>query len=507
MQEERKKNAGRNIFFGVLLKMYQILVPFLMRTAIIYCLGIQYLGLNSLFTSILQVLNLAELGVGGAMVYSMYKPVAESDGKSICALMRLYKIYYRIIGLVIAILGMCLLPFIPKLIKSDVPADVNIYILYLLNLSVTVLSYWLFAYKNCLLEAHQRADVASKVTLVTNTIQYILQFLVLFYLKNYYLFIIVSLITQAMTNVVTAVVAGKMYPQYHPHGKLEKNKITEINHRIRDLFTSKVGTVILGSVDTLVISAFLGLKVLAIYQNYYYIMNSIYCLVGVILTSVMAGIGNSLIVESPEKNYQDFRKFSFLISWIINICCCCFVALYQPFMELWVGKKLMLPFSYVILFCIYYYVCELSMVWATYKDAAGLWHADRFRPLIGATVNLILNIILVQFIGLYGILLSTILSYVFVSMPWLVHNLFQLLFKKSFKPYLCETIKYMLASVVSIFSTYWICKRIYIGGIGQLIVCAIVAVIVPILYQYILFHKSECFRLSVELVKKMIGRK
>lgn len=155
MKIERTKNASRNIIFGIILKAYQILIPFLMRTAMIYFMGVQYLGLNSLFTSILQVLNLTELGVGIAMVYSMYKPIADDDTKTICALMRLYRLYYRIIGLVIAVMGGILTPFIPYLVKSDLPSGLNIYVLYLLNLAATILSYWLFAYKNALFQAHQ----------------------------------------------------------------------------------------------------------------------------------------------------------------------------------------------------------------------------------------------------------------------------------------------------------------------------------------------------------------
>ena len=139
MKIERTKNAGRNIIFGSVLKIYQIAIPFLMRTAMIYFMGVQYLGLNSLFTSILQVLNLAELGVGSAMVYSMYKPIAEDDSETICALVRLYRMYYNVIGAVIAVLGILLTPFIPNLIKSDLPAKLNIYVLYLLNLAATVL--------------------------------------------------------------------------------------------------------------------------------------------------------------------------------------------------------------------------------------------------------------------------------------------------------------------------------------------------------------------------------
>ena len=183
MKIEKTKNASRNIIIGVFLKIYQILLTFIMRTVMMYTIGVEYLGLNSLFTSVLQVLNLAELGVGSAMVFSMYKPIAEDDSLTICALMKLYKIYYRVIGGIILIIGLGLTPFIPKLISGNIPTDMNVYILYLLNLFATVLTYWLFAYRNSILQAHQRNDVVSKVTLGTETIKYILQItaLVLFH--------------------------------------------------------------------------------------------------------------------------------------------------------------------------------------------------------------------------------------------------------------------------------------------------------------------------------------
>ena len=441
---ERTKNATRNIIFGVILRAYQIIVPFLMRTAMIYLMGVQYLGLNSLFTSVLQVLNLAELGVGSAMIYSMYRPIAEDDNTTICALMKLYRTYYRLIGLIIAVVGCILTPFIPKLISGDIPQGINIYILYLLNLGATVLSYWLFAYKNSILQAHQRTDIVSKVTLITNTIQYVLQLFVLWIFKNYYLYVIVMLVTQALTNIVTAIMADKIYRQFKPKGELHKEEIHQINQKIRDLFTAKLGGVVVGSADTIVISAFLGLTTLAVYQNYYFIMNSICGFITVIFSAITAGIGNSLVTESSEKNYNDFKKFTFIICFILCICCCCFVGLYQPFMKLWVGKKFMLSFSFVILFCILFYCLELAMVWATVKDAAGLWHSDRFRPLIGACANLIMNIVLVQVIGLYGIILSTVFSYIFISMPWLIHNLFKFLYNESLKVYLKDLSMYIL---------------------------------------------------------------
>ena len=503
---ERTKNATRNIIFGVILRAYQIIVPFLMRTAMIYLMGVQYLGLNSLFTSVLQVLNLAELGVGSAMIYSMYRPIAEDDNTTICALMKLYRTYYRLIGLIIAVVGCILTPFIPKLISGDIPQGINIYILYLLNLGATVLSYWLFAYKNSILQAHQRTDIVSKVTLITNTIQYVLQLFVLWIFKNYYLYVIVMLVTQALTNIVTAIMADKIYPQFKPKGELHKEEIHQINQKIRDLFTAKLGGVVVGSADTIVISAFLGLTTLAVYQNYYFIMNSICGFITVIFSAITAGIGNSLVKESSEKNYNDFKKFTFIICFILCICCCCFVGLYQPFMKLWVGKKFMLSFSFVILFCILFYCLELAMVWATVKDAAGLWHSDRFRPLIGACANLIMNIVLVQVIGLYGIILSTVFSYIFISMPWLIHNLFKFLYNESLKVYLKDLSMYILVAILATTITTIICRKITFVGIFELVFKGIISIIIPVSIEILCYRKKEEFKESIKLVKKMLKK-
>ena len=132
MKIERTKNTVRNIAFGFGYRIISIVLPFISRTAILYILGNQYLGLNSLFSSILSFLSLAELGVGGAMVYSMYRPIAENDSKTIKALLNLYRKFYRIIGTVIFALGLCLIPFLKFLVHEALPGDVNIYLLYLL---------------------------------------------------------------------------------------------------------------------------------------------------------------------------------------------------------------------------------------------------------------------------------------------------------------------------------------------------------------------------------------
>lgn len=412
--------------------------------------------------------------------------------------------YYRVIGLVIAVVGCALTPFIPHLIKSDVPSGINIYILYLLNLAATVLSYWLFAYKNSILQAHQRNDVVSKVTLVTSTIQYGLQIFVLWAFHNYYLYVIVMLATQALTNIVTAVCADKLYPQFKPKGIVDKIQIQRINHRIRDLFTSKIGAIIYDSADTIVISAFLGLTVLAVYQNYFYILNSITGLIGVVFAACTAGIGNSIVVESKEKNYQDLNKFTFIITWVAGFCSVCLLCIYQPFMELWVGKDLMLSLSAVVCFVIYFFVRQFNGLFNLYKDASGMWHEDRLRPLAAALTNLILNLILVQFISIYGILLSTVLAILCVGMPWLLRNLFTVIFeKKHMWHFIGKLAKYTFVVFISCVVTYFICSRFSLGVIPTILVRGVICLIVPNLIYFLAFRRTKEFQQSLQLLDKM----
>ncbi len=504
MKIERTKNATKNIVFGILLKLYQIIIPFLMRTVMIYFLGVGYLGLNSLFTSVLQVLSLAELGIGSAIVFSIYKPIAEDDTTTICALMRLYKIYYRIIGIIIFTLGLILCPFIPYLIKSDLPYGINVYILYIINLLGTVFSYWLFAYKNSLLQAFQRTDVISKIAICVNTVMYLLQFAVLFLFKNYYYYIILTLFGQIAINITTAIVVNRLYPQFKPTGNLNKREVKKINRRIKDVFTSKLGGTIMGAGDTIIISSFLGLRELAIYQNYYYIVSAIYGISIIVFNAVVAGIGNSFETETLEKNYNDFNKFTFIICWLSNVSVACFLVLYQPFVNLWVGKEYMLNDNYVVLFCIYFYVLVLSMIWATIKDAVGLWHYDRFRPLASSLTNVVLNIILVKFIGLYGVIISTIISYTFVAMPWALINIFKYVYKRDMREYLKKLAYYIIICILICIVVEFLSYFVKVNGIMELLIKATIAIVLSNFIQIIVYKNSIEYKESKQLIKKML---
>lgn len=507
MKLNKTKNTTRNVVFGSILKIYQILLPFAFRSVMIYTLGVQYLGLNSLFSSVLQVLNLAELGVGSAMVFSMYKPIVEDDTYTICALLNLYKVYYRIIGSVICVIGLICTPFIPHLINGEVPKDINVYVLYLLNLAGTVLTYWLFSYKSSIFNAYQRLDITSKISIITDSVKYILQFIALVAFKNYYYFVLAMLLSQIIYNCVVAFAATKMYPEYKATGKLSKTERKEINKRILDLFTSKVGGTIVSSADTLVISAFLGLEILAIYQNYFYILNAVMAFIMIINNSAVAGIGNSMITDSLEKNYEDFEVFNFLEFWIMGFCVCCFSALFQPFMEIWMGRDLMFPYAMVLLFCAYFWGFEIEKMLSVFKDAGGIWHEDRFRPFIYGIANLILNIIIVQYIGIYGVVLSTIVTVFFISLPWIIHNVFALIYKRSPIPYVKRVCKYTIITCVTMAINYVICSFVPGNLIISFVLKCCICVVVPNVIFIIIYRNNPLFEKSKQLAFKIIKKK
>ena len=507
MRIERKKNASRNIVYGFIVKIYNLLLPFIMRSVMIKYLGVEYLGLNSLFSSILSVLNLAELGVGSAMVFSMYKPIAEDDDSVVCALLVLYRHYYRIIGLAIFSAGIAILPFIPRLIHGGVPNGLNVYILYFLNLLATVFSYWLFAYRNSVLRAHQRNDVISKIALCSNTLKYMLQLAVLVFIKNYYWYVITIIATQIINNVVTAIISKRMYPQLYPYGDLSEEVKRAINKRIQDVFTAKLGGTILNSADTIVISSFIGLKMLAIYQNYYFIMNSVAGILSIVFTAITAGVGNSLVLETKEKNYKDYKTLSLIIFSFIAFCTASMRSLYQPFIAMWVGEELLLSENVVVMICIYFIIVEYLMLASVYKDAAGIWHQDRFRPLISGVANLGLNLLMVRSLGLFGILLSTILSAGVISVPWITINLFKYIFPGQLRDYLFFVLRGITCIILSIVSSNVLSESVTFTGIAELVIKLAISAISSMSICLVLFRNTEEFSKARRLVFSIIGAK
>lgn len=498
----RGKNSVRNIFWGSINQIVKMCGPFLIRTIMIQQLGSLYLGLNTLFTTILQVLNMSELGFSNAVVYCMYKSVAEDDKLQIGKLLKFFKHIYEVIGVLIFVIGCALMPALPLLISGTYPRDVNIYLVYFMYLVNTALSYWLFGYKSSLFQAYQRNDYDSRIESTSKFVLYVTQIAVLLIWKNYYFYLVLLPLTTLLSNIIRYIIVSKLYPDIIPAGELDRDTRSEIWKKVKALLVYKIGNTVSNSVDNIVISAFLGLSILTVYNNYYYIISSLFSFLTVYYNSIKGGLGNSVVIESVEKNKRDFYNLFFLQAWIIGFCSISLVVLYQPFMEAWIGTDYLLPFSMVILFAIYFYSWKIHDVVHTYKDALGLWNEDRYRPLLSAIINLCLNLFLVRQIGLYGIVISTIVSELIFSLLWAPKVLFDRYFKCPLYEYYVRILKYTFITVLCGFFVLWIAEMIDISVTGitridSLLVFAIRAIIVLVLTNLMYFF---IYRNSKELL-------
>ena len=475
-----------------------------MRTIMIHFMGTQYLGLSSLFTSILNMLSLAELGFGSALVYSMYKPIAENDSDTICALMGLYKKIYRIIGIFILVVGLIITPFVHYFISGDVPDNINIYILFLIYLANTVLSYFLFAYKNCLLYAFQRNDISNNVNTVLTIIEYASMILIVILFRNYYMYVLVFPVITVLGNVIRAVIVDKKYPQYKCKGTIGKDLRRDIYKKTFALACHKIGNTISNSLDSLVVSSFLGLSAVAIFGNYHYIVTTLVAIIWIVYYSMTAGIGNRMVLLSRDKNYHDFKGLTSLNNIVGIWSFGCLLFLYQPFIRLWTGEQNMLPNSSAFLFACYFLVTQSRKIITLYKDAAGLWKEDQWAPIVGATFNLIVNITLVQIIGINGVVLSTILSYILIEIPWETYVLCRRYFGRSLTEYFFNQIKTILVALPCWIVLGLVCAYIQLSPIMTLIVRGLICAILPVPYLFICFRKDYDLW---KLIKKVLPSK
>lgn len=490
------ENAKRNVLWGGIRKLYQTLVPFVLRSVFIHQLGVEYVGLGGLFSSLLSFLNLAELGVGSAVLYFLYQPVADNDVDTVRKLLGLIKNIYWKIGLFISGAGLALTPFLRLLVSGEVPGDINIYAIYLLNLLQTSLSYWLFAGKSVILDVYQRDDVSSRICLATSTLRYALQFILLFLLPNYYIYLSIVILTQALERILIAAAVDRRYPEFRKTLPAPQEMTHKVLHKSSGLLFHKIGGVIVNSADALVITGFLGLSILGKYQNYLQIMTAVSGMIGLINSSWYAGIGNTIAREGIDTAYRSFIHYTFLEFCISTFCCCCFLNLYQPFIALWLGPDLLLDDGLIVCICLYFCSLRFMTPGNMFENIGGIWVQDRYRPLLEGLLNLGLNLILVQCLGMYGILLSTILSMVCLSMPWLYHTVVGKLFQKNSVSYLKKLLQYAVSAAACCAASSLACRIIPPGfpPLAALFAKAAISTAVPTALLWGLYRRDESWK-------------
>lgn len=509
----RTQNVKRNLGFGILNNATALLFPFIVRTVLIYKFGVDYLGLNGVFSSILQVLNLAELGFGTAVVYSLYEPVARDDTETICAYLSTYRKVYRIMGLGILALGLCVMPFLRFLIRDAVvPGGLNLYIWFSIYLADTVISYLLYAYKLCLPTAFQRIDLISKVDMVVMAAKSIIQIIVLLTSRNFYLYLIVFPVMTVVRNLLMAAMTKRRYPQYECRGSVSDSQWADLKRRVTGLMINRFCLISRNGIDSICISAFLGLTITGIYHSYFYIFNALVAISLILQSAMTPGVGNSIVTESKEKNYADMRRFSFIYMMIVGWTAICMLCLYQPFVRVWLGANLMLPLAAVIALSLYFYVLKmLDMRWY-YSEAAGLWWEYRYWMIAETVANVILNILFVHLWGVTGIIAATIVSILLINFIGSGYVIFKYYFQNGkLGEFFTDHARYFLVTLGIAVVTFFACRGIgHILPSGkwiQLFVRIPVSALLPVALYYVFYGRTEAFREAFTWIRSKIGRR
>lgn len=507
VEQSRTRNTYRNLFWGTASKVLAMICPFIFRAVIIREIGSQYVGLNGLFSSILHVLNMTELGFGSAITFMMYKPVAENNIPEIRRLLNTIRRINKIVGLVILALGSMVYPLMDVLVKNDTGADVNIYVLYTMYLFSTVFSYLAFAYWSSVFVAYQRSDILAKLALVTEVLKYSLQAVVLYVTRNYYLYILTAVLTGMWSNVMHYYLARRVFPSIYPEGEISPDQKKEIMGKVTPLLVHRIGGMVIVSIDSLIISSFLGLSALTYYDNYRVLSASVTSLLSILRSSVIASLGNKLYTSSRESMFITYKKVFFLWVMLVGWCTCFFLGLYQPFIRVWVGEKYLYPDSVMLWICIYFFVWQFRFIGITMKEAAGLWEPDRWKPVIGMTFNFVFSILLVKITGsVLGVLWPTMVVMLFIYYPWETYVLFTRVFDRGCREYVFLTLKCVGSVAIAAVLLYLATFRIPLRGINFFCLRFVLCVIIPFTVFTVIHGRSEQYQSTVNDVKRMIRK-
>lgn len=504
----RSINSLKNILTSVGGQTLTIVLQFLSRTIFIYTLGIEYLGISSLFTNILQVLNITELGIGSAIVFSLFKPLAENDAYQISAIMNFLKKVYYLVGLLIGAIGIILIPFLPFIITDTTVVD-EINLIFILFLFQSVSTYFFKAYKVSIIKADQKGYVYNIIKHSINTVTVIAQIVILLIFKSFILYLILGIVSNIIVNLLVSKKVDKLYPFLRENKGIVLDSVQkkEIYKNIFGISMYKINSTIVRSTDSIVISSFISTIAVGMYSNYYLIVSSLITLTKLVFSSFTASIGNLFVTEDNERNNFIFRCISFFSFWLYGFFAISLWILINHFIVVWIGPDFLFPEYIVAIIVLDFLMDGYQQVVISYKDACGLFWHGRYRPVATAILNIIISVSLAPKIGIPGVLLGTIISRLLTTWwfePYMVHKY---AFRKSSLDYFVRYFKFFLLVVVTGIITHIIVSPFSMKSLSGLFIKALIVTMVPNSIFYVLFRNTPEIKYIINTIKKIIKRK
>ena len=504
----RSEKSIKNLIVALVGQSIGLVISFVARIIFIKILGSEYLGLNGLFVNILSVLSLAELGIGEAITYSLYKPLAQNDIKKCQMLMQFYKKTYTIIGITILCLGIAITPFLNYFIK-ELPNISDIYFIFILFVTNTAVSYF-FSYKRNLIIADQKRYIATAYRYIFYAMLNIIQIVYLIIEKNYIGYLLIQISMTIIENLLISVKADKMYPYLKKNKKIPLDRETkgEIVKNTKAMMMHKIGGIIVSSTDNIIISKFVGIIEVGIYSNYYLITNALNIIYGQLYSSILASVGNLCIENNIEEQYLVYKRIDFLGFWIYSFSSICLICLLNPFIDIWIGSQYLFPFYVVLIITVNFYIYGMRKVNITFREATGMFYKDRWKAIIEAIINLIVSVILVKKLGVFGVLLGTFISSITVCVWVEPYILFKYVFKKKLIEYFKEYFKYTLITVIIGIVTFDLCLLVKFENVFMsfLFKC-IISIIVSNLLLVLIFYRDDKFKFFFKTIKQILSKK
>lgn len=508
MAKSRTENSFNNMFTGMVLRMVTLLLAFVSRTMFIRLLGDGCLGLNGLFTSILQMFSLAELGIGQAITFYMYKPIAEENRRRLTVLVRFYKLAYRVVGIAIGVIGAALIPFLPKLVNMDQDTGYNLTLIYLLYLANTVVTYLFFSYARTVLSAHQQDYIVNKVDSIFIIVSTGMEILALWLTGNYIVYLLVRLVLLVLKNVVLGVIALKKhsYIREKTDERLSKADLRTMFKDVYALFVVRLSSQLFNSTDNLFISAMLGTVLAGYNSNYLMIINSVYGIISTIIYSCNASVGNLCAEGDKPRAEGVFRTLDFINFWISFFCGICLYRLMNPFISLVWGEKYLFSLPAVWLMAANFYVVSSLYTLFTFRQGLGLFRHCIYNQLAAAIVNIILDFILCKLMGLEGLLIATLVANVAICVFPYAKNLYRVGFEMPSRSYVLRILRGMGLFLLGCGIIDVACLPFdnSLGGfICQVVICALL----PNVILLVLFFKSADFKKAMGYGMSLVGKR
>lgn len=506
MVRSRTQNSIRNTVFSLCGQIITVLLAFACRTIFIHLLGKEYLGYNGLFSDLLTLFSLAELGIGSAITFSMYRPAAVGNKPKVVALLKLYQRLYMFVGIFITIVGLSMIPFL-RFMVSGVSNDVNLTGIYLFYLADTVISYF-FSYKFTLLTVYQDDFILTIIYTLSAVLTNISQIAILMIYRNFYIYLGIQLFYSFARNIIGSIIVGKRYPFIFSieSEKVEKSELKDIFHNIRAMFFSKVSAAVVNSTDNLLISIFVSTITLGLYSNYILFTNVLRNLMNSIFNAITGSVGNLIALGDSAKIYRAFKNIwfaNFLLGSFVSVM---FFALINPFISMWIGGNYQLDNGIVFMICLNLYFRLIRNSIITFNQTFGHFVQLQKMCIWEAIINFVASLIYLKVfnLGIMGVLLGTFTSNLLTN--WWIEPL--VLFRRlnvSWLIYFVTFIKYLAVVLLTDGFCYCISSELFKNNSWiNLVFIGIITVIGYVVLVIMLFYKSEEFAYIVGILKTYI---